>query len=92
MSRQDLKRYIEQQVPNLGEVANDPSALLCFNDDCEESVEVDPGTLVVEDADAVELVSEIGKPDPTTPPDRKRVEVYCSPECRNQRYGVGRDE
>lgn len=86
MSREDVKRYIELEVPDIGLVENDVSEVVCFRGECDNRVRVDSATLVVEDNDAVDLVAEVGVADPNEPADRKRVEIYCSPGCRDKRY------
>ena len=86
MSKDDVKRYIEMEAPDIGMVENEVSEVVCFNESCKSRIEVDPATLVVEDTDAVETIAEVGIPDPEEPADRKRVEIYCSPKCRNNRY------
>ena len=88
MSKDDVKRFIEQEVAGIGMVENDVSEVVCFREECEGRVSVDPATLVVEDDEAVDLVAEVGVADPDVPADRERVEIYCSPECRNKRYEV----
>ena len=59
MSEEDIRRYIEFDMPAMGIVENDASEVVCFNDGCEERVEIDPETLVPEDPDAVDLEAEV---------------------------------
>lgn len=86
MSKEDVKRYLEYEVPAIGMVDNDVSEVVCLRDDCEERVEVDPASLVVEDDDAVDVVSELFDHESGQATGRKQVEIYCSPECRNGQY------
>lgn len=88
MGREEVDRYIEAEVPDMGLIENRTSAVECFRPDCEKTIELDPSTYVVEDPDAVELISEVldNPGDPTAEADAKQVEIYCSPDCRNNRY------
>lgn len=83
----DVLRFIEYEAPGLGMVENDVAAVVCFNDDCESTVAVDPATLVVEDDDAVDIESEEFDHETGETTGRTRVEIYCSIECRNEKYG-----
>lgn len=81
MSKDDVRRYIEYEAPGMGMVENEVSEVVCFRDECRGRIEVDPATLVVEDDEAVDVESGfVGEPN------RTRLEIYCSPECRNKRY------
>lgn len=81
MSKQDIKRHIETEVPGYCIVENQTSEVVCFND-CDERVAVDPATLVPEAKAAVEVEAEA----PGT--GTRHVQIYCSPECRNEHYGL----
>lgn len=80
MSREDVKRYIEMEVPAIGMVQNEPASVVCLNPPCEETIEVDPSTLVLEDEDAKGVRPRGRRGDGT---DARR---YCCCECRNSRY------
>lgn len=67
-------------------VENDVAAVVCLNDDCEERVEVDPATLYVEDEDGCAIESETYDMEAGESTGRSQVEIYCSPECRNDHY------
>lgn len=82
MTREDVKRYLQFEAPAIGEVLNEPAAVECLNDECEETVQIDPATKVIE-GDGVETRSRIARES-----NRERVEIYCSAECRNDNYGV----
>lgn len=87
MAKEDVNRYIEFEAPGIAMVENDVAAVVCFRPECETSVSVDPATLVVEDEDAVDIVSEAVDPeDPVNGDTRDQVEIFCSLECRNQTY------
>ncbi len=87
MSEQDVKRYLEFEVPGIGMVENDVSEVVCFNSDCNERVTVDPATLVPEDDEAVDVESrELGSNT------RYQVEIYCSTSCRNDHYAEPVDD
>ena len=88
MSKDDVRRYIEYDMPAMGVVQNDASEVICFNDGCETRVEVDPVTLVPEPADAVDVEAKVAGSN-----SRYNVQVFCSPGCRNETYTVeGHDE
>ena len=89
MTEEDVARYIELEVADIGMVENAVSEVVCYRPGCGERIAVDPATLVIEDDDAVETVTNVpaDAADPLGPTDRKQVEIYCSPECRNERYG-----
>jgi len=85
MTKHDVKRYIEQEVADIGMLENEVSEVVCFREGCDRRIDVDPVTLVVEDQEAVETIAEVAT-GPKAETERKRVEVYCSPECRIKRY------
>ena len=87
MSEEDVRRYIEFDMPAMGVVENSASELVCFNDGFEERVEVDPATLVPEEEEAVDVVADVAGSNT-----RKNVQVYCSKECRNETYSVEVDD
>jgi len=80
-----VRRYIEYETPGMGMVQNDVSAVVCFNDVCTERVTVDPATLVIE-GDGVDVVSRELDPETGATTGYERVEIYCSPACRNDHY------
>lgn len=84
MGKEDVKRYIEFEAPGMGVVDNSVSEVVCYRQSCEGRVAVDPQTIVPEDGDAVDVVAR----DPETH-NVCQVEIYCSPECRNQEYSLG---
>lgn len=86
MSPDDLKRYIEEEAPGIGVLGNDVSAVVCFRNECTDTVSVDPETLVVEDRDAVDVESEEYDFEKGETTGRVRVEIYCSPACRKEQY------
>lgn len=86
MSRDDVRRYIEFDMPAMGIVQNKASELVCFTDGCDERVTVDPETLVAEDTDACCVEADVAGSNT-----RVNVQVFCSPECRNETYSVGGD-
>lgn len=83
----DLIRYIEYEAPGMGMVHNDVSEVVCFDNDCEERVPVDPHTLVVED-DGLSIESEEYDPETGQTTGYTAVEIYCSIECRNNTYSI----
>jgi len=87
MSKDDVRRYIKFEAPSLAMVENDVSKVVCFRNGCSEQVTVDPSTLVPEDDEAVDLVAQVADMgDPLQEDAHDRVEIYCSSDCRNQRY------
>lgn len=82
MGEREVKRYIELEAPKAGVVANDASEVVCYRSECDEGIKVDPTTLVLEDDDAVEVEAE--EPGGGF----LEMQLYCSPECRNQRYST----
>lgn len=82
----DLLRYIEYEAPGAGIVHNDVSEVVCFNDECDGRVSVDPATIVIEDENAVDVESKEFDPETGETTGYVRVEIYCSPECRNEFY------
>jgi predicted nucleic acid-binding Zn-ribbon protein len=82
----ELIRYIEYEAPGMGMVENDVTAVECLNRDCDASVKVDPYTLYPEDDDAVDLESKEMDMETGELTGYSQVEIFCSPECRNQRY------
>lgn len=85
MTRQDIIRYIEEEAPGIGILENDTAAVVCLNVGCEETVDVDPDTLVVE-GEGVEVESEEYDMEAGERTGRTFVEIYCSSECRNEHY------
>lgn len=85
MGKEEVLRYFEEEVPDMGVIENKPAALVCFARDCETRVEIDPETLVPESDDAVEVNPYDTDGEPT-----KQVQVFCSGECRNRHYSHGR--
>lgn len=83
MGKEDVKRYIELEVPGMGVVDNDVSEVVCYRGECDNRIEVHPATLVPEDQEAVDVEAR----DPETM-NTYQVEIYCSPDCRNKNYGV----
>lgn len=90
MSKDDVERYLEAEVPDIGLVENDPAEFVCLKTDCEERVTVDPSTLVIESDDAVEVIAKVAEEpaDLSSPVVKKKVQLYCSTECRNSAYGA----
>lgn len=90
----DLLRYIEYEAPGMGIVHNDVSEVVCCNEECDSRVKVAPETLVEKDDSAVSVESEEYDMEAGEPTGATRVEIYCSPTCRNEQYAVsdgGRD-
>lgn len=85
----DTLRYIEYEAPGMGMVHNDVSEVVCFNDECDGRIPVDPATMVVEDEEAVDVESKEFDPDTGETTGYTRVEIYCSPDCRNEFYSRG---
>lgn len=84
MSKDDVRRYIEFEAPGMGVVDNDVSEVVCYRDECDERVEVDPPTLVPEDEDAIDVEARDAESHNVF-----QVEIYCSSTCRNKFYGAG---
>lgn len=82
----DMLRYIEHEVPDAGMVHNDVAALVCASNHCDETIDVDPATLVAEDHDAVSLESEEFDMETGETTGFTRLELYCSAECRNDHF------
>lgn len=82
----DILRYIEYEAPGMGMIHNDVAAVVCDNDPCNETVSVDPNTLVIEDESAVDIESEEMDMETGEKTGYTRVEIYCSPQCRNEAY------
>jgi len=87
MSKEDVERYVNFEVPAMGIVSNQPTALRCYNNECDESVSVDPDTLVVEDTEGCVVESEEYDTETGEPTGAVTVEIFCSPSCRNDHYG-----
>lgn len=85
----DLLRYIEYEVPDMGVLANDPSMVRCYNDECDESIVVDPDTLVVKEPQAVTVESDTYDMDSGGRTGHTDIEIYCCKECRNEQYRRG---
>jgi hypothetical protein len=79
-----LIRHIQYEAPGLGVVENEVSAVVCFNEECDETVRVDPATLVVEDDEAVSVEADVYDPETGGTTGRTEVEIYCSKDCRNE--------
>jgi len=84
----DLIRYIEYEAPGIAMVENDVARVVCFNDDCKQTVDVDPHTMYVRDEDACSIESETYDMEAGEKTGHSRVEIYCSPECRNDQYNT----
>lgn len=82
----DTIRYIEYEAPGMAMVENDVSEVVCFHEDCDERVPVDPATIVPEPAEAVDIEAREMDPQTGETTGYTRVEIYCSTECRNDRY------
>mgnify|MGYP006873408988 CR=1 FL=1 len=89
MGKEDVERYIEFDIPDMGIVSNQPTALRCHNDECEQSVSVDPDTLIVEDENGCVIESEQYDTITGEPTGVVTVEIFCSPSCRNDHYAGG---
>jgi hypothetical protein len=86
VSRDDVRRYIEFDMPAMGIVENKASELVCFTDGCDERITVDPETLVAEDTDACCVEADVAGSNT-----RVNVQLFCSIECRNETYSVDKD-
>ena len=84
----DLVRYIEYEAPGMGIVENEVSEVVCFNDQCDDRIEVDPATLVEEESKAVSIESKIMDMQTGERTGGVRVEIYCSSDCRNDQYSI----
>ena len=82
----DLLRYIEYEAPGMGIVDNDVSEVVCHNPMCDETIPVDPASLVAEDEDAVDVESEEYDMESGERTGYVQVEIYCEPSCRNDAY------
>ncbi|WP_435125452.1 hypothetical protein [Halobaculum sp. D14] len=82
----DVLRYIEMEAPGIGMVHNEPAAVVCNNDECYERINIDPATKVVEDDEATSIESKEFDPETGELTGYTRVEIYCSPACRNQHF------
>jgi len=85
----EMLRYIEYNTPEMAILENAPAAVVCQFDGCEETISVDPETLVVEDEDAVELDAEVYDIEAGQSTGHSRIDIYCSPECRNDDLAEG---
>ena len=74
-------RYIEYNTPEMAILNNDPAAVVCEFGGCDETIEVDPETLVVEDADAYEHEAEVYDVEAGESTGHSRIDIYCSREC-----------
>lgn len=86
MAKEDVKRYIKFEAPGMGMVENKPASVVCFNNECDTEIEVDPDTLVPWDDDAVDVVSEEMDMETGELTGRHQVEIFCSSGCRNGHY------
>ena len=84
MSEDDILRYIEYEAPGMGVVDNMVSEVVCYRTTCDNRIEVDPHTLVVEDDDAVDVEAK-----DIDSANTYQIEIYCSGECRNEAYSRG---